>query len=43
MNKKHLQLTTPQAIQQDLEAEVGFPYLEGWPTAINTADSSIWY
>jgi len=36
-------MTPPQAVQRDLEAE-GTPLpLDGWPTAINTADSSIWY
>ena len=43
MNKKHFLLTPAQAIQYDLEAEGAPLPSHDWPTAINTADTSIWY
>ena len=43
MNKKHNLPTPAQAVERDLEAEGSALPSRDWPTAINTADSSIWY
>ena len=43
MNKKHFLLTPAEAIQRDMEAEGAPLPSHGWPTKIETADSSIWY
>ena len=42
MDRKHLYPSTAQAVDMDLLAE-GVSQGAEWPTAINTADSSIWY